>query len=205
MSEMWTPQNAGNIGGWSPAELRRFVVNTILNDPGALPGAAISAQDISGYPNEDTTTLHGNGAWGPPLSFLRLQAQPSGFIVDANFRIYNWNSPVAVYVNDPTGYFTITGGHVIVNKTCTVAISMPGVSPSQGNFAMGWAPVYNGSGIDVSAGGFYYQATAGVIQQGANTGFTINQLTAGTQIQPGGYCNSGTPTVVLNLIVLRDF
>lgn len=29
-----------DIGGWSPDELRRFVVNTILTDPGALPKTA---------------------------------------------------------------------------------------------------------------------------------------------------------------------
>lgn len=37
MSQMWTPDQDPHIGSWTPADLRRFVVNQILTDPGALP------------------------------------------------------------------------------------------------------------------------------------------------------------------------
>lgn len=51
MSEMWTPGQETKIGSWTPAELRRFIVNTVLSDPanqkadelpvGVFPGAQL--------------------------------------------------------------------------------------------------------------------------------------------------------------------
>ncbi len=37
-----------SIAGWSQAELRRFIVNTILSDPGAMPPSPLPAGSIDG-------------------------------------------------------------------------------------------------------------------------------------------------------------
>jgi len=39
MADLWTPEKSGHIGGWTPGELRQFIVNQVLTDPGALPPA----------------------------------------------------------------------------------------------------------------------------------------------------------------------
>jgi len=203
------------IATWTPADLRRFVVNNILTDPGAYPK----------QPKDNTPTLPTNPGlddgdvpvWDtssqrwvtssskyvvPNVSYFRGQGTPAGFLVDANFRIYNWSSLGTLYAHDPTGYFNNNGSYFQFNKACTCAISMQAVGPNAGNYTLGFSPVYNGVTIDSVAGSISWEGSAGTIQLMSSVGFTIARFNAGDYIQIGGFCNSGVPTVSLVLMVL---
>lgn len=204
------------IAGWSPADLRRFVVNTILTDPGAYPKQA--KDNSPGLPTNPGLVDTDVPVWSSTtnswvaqralrlpqdFSYIRMQGQPSGFIVDTAFRIYNWSSAVTEYVQDSQGFFNNSGSRLTLNKACRCFIGMSFVGPNAGNYSAGFTPVYNGASIDSIMGGFYYNAAiTGVIQNGGQAGWGIASFAGGDYIQIGGYCNSGVPTVVLTLMVL---
>ena len=154
----------------------------------SLPGATSGATEVQ---------------WRSPFSYVRFGGTPQGFVVDTAFRIYNLNGTV-VYLQDPEGFFTFPSNQYIqLTKPCTCLLSMTAVGPNAGNYAQGWTPVYNSASINSQAGGFYYQATVtGVIQLGSVSGFEINRFASNDYIQAGGYCNSGTPNIILDMIVM---
>jgi len=203
------------IGGWSQADLRRFIVNEVLSDPGALPKSPdpdpatllpsrpLNDQDVPIW-NAASQTWKTNRMLRLPqdFSYIRMQGQPAGFTIDNNFRVYNWSSASTLYIQDSQGYFTNNGSQLVINKACKAFTSMQAVGPNAGNFTLGFSPVYNGVSIDSIAGSISDESHAATIQLMSSVGFTITTFNASDVINIGGFCNSGIPTVVLCMMVL---
>ena len=203
MSEMWSPQHADSIGGWTPAELRRFVVNTILNDPGAMPEkepTPLGAGFPTTFTDQDVPTWDkASQSWKTrgrldDVSYIRINGSGfSGFVADTNFRIYDLASPSVTLEQD-------VKGRVSMNGSGRISIAVPG-NYLLGGYVVGraalyecaWTLIYNGTTIDSAAQNGANWGGLGVVQ---NLGVSFSVMTSFFSspgyVQLGGFQNDAT-------------
>ena len=117
-----------NIAGWSPADLRRYVVNTILTDPGAYPKA----------PKDDTPNLTVSAT--PPAAkdgdiwvYTGMSGVYWRFMYDSSDATYPWKfiggGPASALDNTQVG--TVGSNLWLATPTLTV--------PRDGHYLVTWS------------------------------------------------------------------
>jgi len=202
---------AETIAGWSPAELRRYVVNTILTDPGAIPENKDTSPSLPAYPADGDVPVWdaGSGSWvsstkkAPTdtnplvkqLPYIRVQGGISGFIADLNFRVYNLSSPSIIMENDPNNQLGLSSGQLTV-AAGNYMFGVYVVGRAAAAYEAAWTLTYNGVTIDVTIQNTLNMGGVGAAQSVglSASGVTNFFASAGGNVQLSGFQNDATIT-----------
>ena len=201
------------IGDWTETQLRQFIVNNILTDPGSLPKPKphdlttdLPANHVDGdVPVWDTASQR----WQPstkhpipssqlanaPTQFIRIQGTGiSGFTADLNFRFYNLSGSSVVMENDPGGHFHDGGGYINIDVPGNYMVGCYVVGRAAFAYEAAWTVVYNSATIDTVIQNGFNMGGVGVTQNAAisASGITNFFSSSGGTIQIGGFQNDAT-------------